>query len=412
MSQRQFVPTTHQQAIADAVRNGEKNVAIDAGAGSGKTSTLLWLIETVLPQTSKILMCVFNTRNKDEIAGKLKKRGISNASAKTFNGMAYSAFLKRYNIKDTNRDMDMDTNKYPRLIRWWVSKNFTEGSRTTEQLADIREWLKGALHLFMVNTTRDYLNGDLVLFVGGGLRDGAATIPHATDAESIMTVLNRYPLPDLDNAEDYALCLSGVADLIRMGKLCIDNPRAAAMQLGLDNKERPINQAVTEGRPWLDFADQVYWCVVDSWNVWQNPIVLVDEAQDLSPLQRALVNMHVYRRGRVIMVGDPQQAINAWNGADNDGFTNSLTFWYVPKANTLALPICFRCFKEVCQLASDWKPGFTAAPDAPSGEIATINNVDLPKLVKEGDALIGRTRASCVQWMWSRRNARNPHSLI
>jgi superfamily I DNA/RNA helicase len=408
-----FNPTSDQLNIAQAFKATQGNISIDAGAGSGKTTTAVWLIEEHIPPTNSVLMCVFNTRNKKEIDAKFKSRGLRKASAKTFNGMAFSAYLKKYDIKDADREIDLDTDKYSTLVRWWINKNLPVMERTPEQIKEAREFLKSLIHLFMVNTTRNHRNDQLSLFTGGSLNEPSSLMPHdpVAGAEEIAT---RYDLYGLEMVMDEVKLLAALPELLNIGKLCFEKPEEAHAILGKDERGRDVSEALAAGKPWIDFADQVYWCVVDNWKVWQSDVVIVDEAQDLSPLQRALVNMHLRtwgtRRGRLIMVGDPAQAINAWNGADNDGFTNSMIFWNISKAEPLI--VCWRCFQEVCELAAGWKKGFKAAPNAISGTIATVNHQDVLEMVQDGDALVSRVRSATVAWWRALTRAGKPAKIL
>jgi superfamily I DNA/RNA helicase len=410
---RSFSPTPEQIAIANALKGGTDNIAINAGAGTGKSSTLHYLVREFIPRRDSVLMCVFNSRNKSELEEKLKQQGLSKAFAKTFAGMGYSAFLKKYSIKG---QLDVDTQKYRRLARWWCKKYLPQ-DRTTEQLKDATKFLGDVLQMFICNTTRHHETGQLVMFIGGSLNDPDSVIEHSFEAASVIAYIydlyldyDATALTDADAeatvermiAEDTAAILTlGLRSLIEIGHQAFHDPQSVAALLMEDGK--PVYEGLAEGKRWLDFVDMQYWCVIERWWVWKSQWVLVDESQDLSPLDRALVDMHIYRdshtRGRIIIVGDPQQAIYAWRGADNDGFSNSQIYWNI--AIEKPLSVCWRCCKEVVELASDWKPGFTPAPDAPSGVIAGCNNDDVLTLIKDGDAMISRLRSVTIVW-WRR----------
>jgi len=74
----------------------------------------------------------------------------------------------------------------------------------------------------------------------------------------------------------------------------------------------------------IDFTDMVYWAV--KWNlpVDQYQYVFTDEAQDLSPMQRRLVEKCLAPNGRIFVVGDKNQAIYSFAGADSDSFDLSV----------------------------------------------------------------------------------------
>lgn len=400
-----FTPTPEQVAIGQALKESG-NIAINAGAGTGKTSTLMYLVREHIPRWQSTLLCVFNKRNQEEMAAKLAQGGAANTKTytKTFAGMGRAAFVKKYDMKGM---FDIDSRKYRTLARWWVKRNIP-ANRTAEQLKDATQFLLDTFTMFMVNTTRHHETGELVLFLGGSLNDPDALTSHSL--EKAGAVIERYTIhldydgeddpdvhPTLEEmaVEDAQTILSkGVQALYNLGYKAFHDPRSVADRLTEEGK--PLYVGMEGGKRWVDFIDMQYWCVVEKWSVFPSKNVLVDESQDLSPMERALVDMHVEKDGRVIIVGDDRQAIYAFKGADNEGFYNSQIFWGIKTEKPLS--VCWRCCKAVVELASDWKPGFQAAPNAIQGFIAKAHDNDVIKLAKDGDAVISRLRAPMIGW--------------
>ncbi len=94
-------PTSEQQAILDAFEAIRNNIKVLALAGTGKTSTLLHLVETN-PNTS-FLYLAFNTVIKQEVEQKAKSRGLTNIKVRTQNSLclelARGAGSRTHNIK-------------------------------------------------------------------------------------------------------------------------------------------------------------------------------------------------------------------------------------------------------------------------------------------------------------------------
>jgi len=115
----------------------------------------------------------------------------------------------------------------------------------------------------------------------------------------------------------------------------------------------------------LDFADQLYMpvCFYASYPAYHT--VLVDEAQDLSPIQHKMVEL--INPTRVIAVGDPKQAIYAWRGA----CTNSMELFQEQlHAQEFPLTMCFRCSKAVVKEAKKVRvPEMQWGPSAPRGSV-------------------------------------------
>lgn len=104
---------------------------------------------------------------------------------------------------------------------------------------------------------------------------------------------------------------------------------------------------------------------------WRYRHLFVDEAQDLNPLQHAL--LEAWRGGRpdLCLVGDPRQAIYGWNGADHTTLTN-VELRY-PGVTVISLTSNYRCSPQVVRagaaaLASDGQSDDTSSrqPDGPA----------------------------------------------
>ncbi len=85
-----------------------------------------------------------------------------------------------------------------------------------------------------------------------------------------------------------------------------------------------------------DFADAVRW---------RFRHLLVDEAQDLNPLQHALVDLLRSGRDDLFLVGDPSQAIYGFNGADPSLLVDVETRF--PGIEVVRLPVNHRCTPQI-----------------------------------------------------------------
>lgn len=82
---------------------------------------------------------------------------------------------------------------------------------------------------------------------------------------------------------------------------------------------------------------------------WQYRHVLVDEAQDMNPLQYRFLRVVVGENPDVFLVGDPNQAIYGWNGADRSLF-DTLPDLPAP-SNVITLPSNYRCTPPIVNAA-------------------------------------------------------------
>lgn len=160
----------------------------------------------------------------------------------------------------------------------------------------------------------------------------------------------------------------------------------------------------------IDFNDMIWLPVVLNLPIFMNDLLLVDEAQDLNPCQQALVQ----RAGkRLILCGDPKQAIYGFAGADVDSLPNMEKI--LGNSNlgvqTLPLNVTRRCGRAIVEEARKIVPDFFAHESNPEGVVKsaryevpqlTIIGPDTPMArryhsdVKQGDMLLCRVNAPLV----------------
>ena len=142
---------------------------------------------------------------------------------------------------------------------------------------------------------------------------------------------------------------------------------------------------------YLDFNDQVLCSTVtDAVSFAKFPNVMVDEVQDLSELNQAmLAKLVLAGKSRLIAVGDRHQAIYAWRGA----LTTSMDilqkrFNMVQKT----LTVCFRAGKNIIENVHWHAPDMTWADGADDGEIVTLDAWDY-STVPDGAFVVCRYNA-------------------
>jgi DNA helicase II / ATP-dependent DNA helicase PcrA len=109
----------------------------------------------------------------------------------------------------------------------------------------------------------------------------------------------------------------------------------------------------------------------------QFPTVIVDEAQDLSPIQHALLARMLRHNGRVIAAGDKAQAIYAFRGAMSDSYSELVSTF---GARELQLSVSFRCPQAVVREAQRFVSHIQWAPSAPEGSVTTHADIALRDL--------------------------------
>ena len=109
-------------------------IGVKSVAGSGKTTTLLNLAK--LHKNKRILYLAFNSILSDEIKSKIKKQGINNMTACTYDSLLYQMFIKR----NGGLDVDIIKNFKPQNLNdidpWFRDKAFKMKKFYTDNFND------------------------------------------------------------------------------------------------------------------------------------------------------------------------------------------------------------------------------------------------------------------------------------
>ncbi len=95
---------------------------------------------------------------------------------------------------------------------------------------------------------------------------------------------------------------------------------------------------------YIDYNDQIYMPALFGGTFPRFPHVLVDEAQDLSPVNHAMLNKLV--KGRISIVGDPWQSIYGFRGAVQAGMDQLRRQFQM---QSLDLTVSFRCPRRIVE---------------------------------------------------------------
>lgn len=145
----------------------------------------------------------------------------------------------------------------------------------------------------------------------------------------------------------------------------------------------------------VDFNDMIWFPFVYNLPLFKYDMVLVDEAQDLNRAQMFLIYKSMNENSRCIVLGDPNQCIYKFRGADEyamGSFKDKL------QAKKLDLPISYRCANRIIYAAQKYVPGIKPAPNAIEGEVLNIKEEELLNYIKPGDFLLSRTNAPIFKW--------------
>lgn len=350
-----FIPSEEQAAVFAAVQNTSDNIAIAALAGTGKTTTLVEIAKR-LPVTASKLFCAFNK----DIVGELERRMMgTGVQTKTFHALGLQN-LKRH-LGTTQLSPEKD--KYREIVKAWVERNNLAVSEAIVACAantppENRDELIKDLWKEVPNMAVELTN-----FLRYGLVGW-------DDPVGLMQTVLEYRLDDdvLNDAGIVGLVINAVPELMSTAE---EQTKAAK----------------------IDFTDMIYWPV--RWNIamQQFQYVMADECQDISPMQRQMIRKLIAPNGRIFLVGDANQAIYHFTGADCDSFDLSVKQF---NATVYPLTVTRRCAQVVVQHAANLVPQFTGLDSKPRGRVVWIDESYMLKVAQPGDIIVCRLKAPLV----------------
>lgn len=313
------------------------HLVVVALAGTGKTTTILEAINYA-PEPS-VLLCAFNV----DIAAELKKRCAKpGVEAKTLHGTGFA------------------------LVRAFMGNVFVDKAGARKKMLT-----EAALRYHASNGGRP-LPFDLVKLVTKLHIKGREILPKATEPGSLLDIAYEF---DCEPDAKWTRIGYGV-DLIE--QLALYAMQVAGSDL----------QAIK--RTGIDYSDMIFLPVRNDWMAPLYDMVVVDEAQDMSASQLMLAQGVLAPNGRMIVVGDPWQAIYGFRGADVDSINRLKTELH---ATELSLNTTYRCGTAIAAFAASLVPDFLSGA-AHTGTIERMHGVTaLVEAAQNGDYILSRKNA-------------------
>ena len=307
----EFVPSQRQLDISSIWQNRDCNILINAVAGSGKTTTLLHLLELCKYKT---LFLAFNKSIQEEIQAKIDARGLKQGKSMTLHSLGLMAIRKNCSKIKINNGKNFD-----------LLKILAERNRRFKRIP----W-----------------NEKLKL---------SYTIMDMNDVSRLFLTNN------FDEIK---------RNLLSMDKnITLHDDLSIFWQDFLEIREESYQQPVID----IDFNDMIYLPVIKNFHIPIDPVYLmIDEAQDLNLAQHKLIE-NLINQGDIkkwIAVGDRNQAIYGFSGAYSSSFD-----LFLKQGNVVELPldICYRCNTKIIDKANEVY-NIMKYHKKDKGIVATINN--------------------------------------
>jgi len=361
-----FKPSKFQQAIFDFIESGEGSAIVEAVAGSGKTTTIVKAMKLI----SRKMRVVFLAFNK-AIAEELSRKVPPDFQVMTLNSLGHRAWMRFIDGRVT-----LNANKTRDIL------NSEHVMRTYD------EWTVRRLQ----SPVRKLVGvAKSVGLVPDGVEDAEGLVP---DTEATWNGLIEHF--DIQFGSRNGSGARQYTDPIEDRRTAIQLAREV-LNIGL----RMWNE--------IDFDDQLYMSVVFGAPISKFDFVFVDEAQDVSDIQRSMLEMAKKKSGRLIAVGDPAQAIYGFRGADSMALENiAKTF----NATHLPLSISYRCPKAVVAEAQKFVSHIQASDTAPEGTVKDLGDYQPGMFNAENeDMVVCRNMAPLIGMAYSLIGAKVPATV-
>ncbi len=340
-----LLPSEHQIRVDDFVANGRGSAIVIAVAGSGKSTAIEYVLPSI-PERSSVTILAFNKTIADELNVRLDRmrksmgRDYRRFQAKTFHSLGVGAVA--YRLGMPVRSLTISDKK----------------------MYDLAEKVLGEdTDLYTMYASF------CVKLVGFAKGIGIGPLAHDTD-DTWYSLISHHDLT-LDHEEATE-----------------DEAVGYARQM-LDHS----NKAAKGG--FIDYDDMLYLPLLWNCKLWQNDWVIVDEAQDTSPVRRAMAKKALRPGGRSMWVGDPKQAIYGFTGASADAMELIRREF---NAIELPLTVCYRCAQSVVVEAQEIVPYIEYAPASPVGLVdRDVDMKDVLARLDARDAILCRNTAPLVQ---------------
>lgn len=326
--------STYQENIYTWVSDGIGNAVVNAKAGSGKTTTA---VNAVNRMRGDVLMLAFNKKIATELQNRIINMGCPNASAATF----HSESLK--SLTRAKGRMMVNTNKV---------YNFVEFYTQDKELSKCRKAI-----MDMVRFAKEY-----------GF--GVVNCPAINDTNAWVNIIQHN---DIDIDADVGL--NTIIDIC---------------QKVLELNNRDIKN--------IDFSDMLYFPLLFDIDMIQYDWLIVDEAQDTNVCRKLLLVKMLKSAGRLMAIGDPNQAIYGFTGAENNSMELIKTMF---NAIELPLSVCYRCGKKIIECAKEYVADIEAYEKNNDGEIYSLAYDEFVKTasslnLNKNDGIICRNNAPLV----------------
>lgn len=311
-----YPPSVEQRDIFDELRFGYDNVHCNAGAGSGKSTTMLWAVVKMLQEwkwRKSIKMMAFGK----DIAKELTRKVPDGVDVGTMHSFGYRALKRRFPSAEVKAKGESKNSIILTDIDWLDPDRY-KGDQKNEAYG----FLKHAERLISLIKL---------------------TLTDWNDRDGLQSLVDRYQLDftKLD-AQQHVTDMS--ADLFA------ELPR--------------VFDRIMSMTEMIDFDDMMWMPIQFGLPIDKGDMVFLDEAQDANNLMIEYANRMCGER--IMTVGDRWQSIYGFAGANPESIDKLVRNFDSKEMNLMT---CYRCGKKIIEYVNQLMPDLKAFEGNVDGEV-------------------------------------------
>lgn len=343
-------PSSYQQALIDGMLRGE-NVISNSVAGSGKSTTGMNVISAYLNEhpSNTVLLTCFQKNVQQEFDRKAKANFPNFIYQQLTIRTTYSmglALLKQHHPDLTAPQMFKANLIIAKLLSTlYKQMGGKESAMVIRQLGEYEDTKRMCVSLYQISQAR--------------LIKGVKAI---SELEAERSIFPTTPERSVIEVVSKAMTISEL-ELEREGK--------------------------------YDFVDMISYAARNGYQSQEKfDLIIIDECQDLSPAQWAIIQAHAHADTQYVFLGDRQQQIMMFAGS----MLNTMdTLKSTCNAIEYRIPVSYRIPLTVRDVAREFVPDLEARENAPKGFVGYANVSKAVERMQGGDMLLARTVAQLLE---------------
>lgn len=352
-----FDPSEHQLQIFDTILTIEDHIEIMAYAGSGKTTTLVWIVQELVKRgilPKNVIYLAFNKSIQEELADRLFGTGCDAKTTHAFGLAALKSCFGNILKPDKRRTGDL-------FLQVVCDDNAL--SYDCECFKQARKFDEYAMRNAVLELVSYIKNWAIVPTLIPN--DNRVVFGESSDDRLVFS-------------EDQ---LKRIDELVSMYEIefPVEFTRSNLIAFACRVVAKSFPKAGC-GLALCDYDDMLYLPIALDLPLPKFQLVLTDESQDFNACQVQMLNKMCKDGARVIFVGDPNQALYHFRGADCHAFERIAEMLEGNCRNLTRhnLPKSYRSAKRIIKRAQKWVPELQGHRE----EWGTVDSVSFGKAME------------------------------